>query len=244
MAHSYHHAVSTQRRHGGNIDDYLDVHEWFDSSKEFLADARHRQVLHHSFGIFLAQDQFGTTITNSSGREIPVRLIAEQHVIEDYTFIPSVDQCYGSMTLQPWMERNLDRDHPAFHASETVTEWGGQASDYLELHEFLERSRAHLTDARHRTILHNAFGIVLAEKRFGATITNSDGRIVPTREVLEAHITRDLNLVPTLEEAFDSMALEPWMSRRARPLSRELGRAMPDEMRDRRGQRLTGATRA
>src|SRR5690606_30720795 len=95
-----------------------------------------------------------------------------------------------------------------------------------------------LTDARHRTILHHAFGIVLAEGVYGSVITNSEGRAVPVREVLEAHITRDLGVVPTLEEAFDSMSLEPWMSRNARPLSRELGRSMPNEVRDRRGGRL------
>lgn len=241
MAHSYHHAVSTQRTHGGEVEDYLALHDWFDSSKEFLADARHRQALHQSFGIFLAQERFGTTITNSKGRAIPTRLIAEQHVIEDCRFIPSVDQAFGSMTLEPWMERNLERDHPAFHAEETVGEWGGQASDYLALHQFLERSRAHLTDPRHRTILHHAFGIVIAEGIFGSTIINSDGRQVPVREVLEAHVTRDLGVVPTLEEAFDSMSLEPWMSRNARALSRELGRKMPEEMRERRAQRLKEA---
>lgn len=241
MAHAYHHAVSTQKTHGGAAEDYLALHEWFDSSKEFLADARHRQALHHSFGIFLAQERFGVTIENSKRRQVPTRLIAEQHVIEDCRFIPSVDQAFGSMTLEPWMERNLERDHPVFHAAETVAEWGGQASDYLALHQFLERSRGHLTDARHRTLLHNAFGIVVAEGQFGLTITNSDGRLVPVREVLEAHITRDLGVVPTLEEAFDSMSLEPWMSRNARPLSRELGRKMPEEMRERRGQRLREA---
>lgn len=241
MAHSYHHAVSTQKKHGGEVEDYIAIHEWFDSSKEFLADARHRQALHHSFGIFLAEDRFGVTVTNSKGRPIPTRLIAEQHVIEDCRFIPSVDQAFGSMTLEPWMERNLERDHPAFHAAESVAEWGGVEGDYLELHKFLERSRAHLPDARHRAMLHHAFGIVVAEGLFGLTITNSDGRVVPVREVLEAHITRDLGVVPTLEEAFDSMSLEPWMSANARPLSRELGRKMPEEMRLRRARRLQEA---
>lgn len=120
MAHPYHHAVSTQRQHKGEIEDYIEVHAWFDKSKESLADARYRQVLHHSFGIFLAEERFGITITNSSGREIPVRIIDKQHVREDTGFIPSPPQAFGSMEEPPWMRRNLGRDRPHLHADATV----------------------------------------------------------------------------------------------------------------------------
>src|SRR5439155_24403881 len=39
----------------------------------------------------------GTTVTISTGRQIPVRWIGEQHVREDLDFIPSLD---GSMALR------------------------------------------------------------------------------------------------------------------------------------------------
>ena len=51
-----------------------------DRSKEIVADFRHRALRHHAEGIFLAEQLFGVTITNSRGRIIPVRLIGEQHV--------------------------------------------------------------------------------------------------------------------------------------------------------------------
>jgi hypothetical protein len=39
--------------------------------------------VHHAEGIFQAERHFGTTITNSNGKAVPVRYIGEQHVLED-----------------------------------------------------------------------------------------------------------------------------------------------------------------
>ena len=83
MAHSYHHAVSSARRFGGQADDYIAIHAWLDRSKEIVADFRHRALRHHAEGCFAAEAVFGVTLTNSDGREVPVRLIAEQHIVED-----------------------------------------------------------------------------------------------------------------------------------------------------------------
>lgn len=103
MSHPYHHAKSSARRFGGSYEAYLPVHNFFDQTKAHVADARHRMVLHNSFGIFLCEQLFGLTVTNSEGREIPTRLIAEQHVLEDFGHIPSLDRCFNSMTLELWM---------------------------------------------------------------------------------------------------------------------------------------------
>ena len=88
MAHSYHHAVSSARKFGGVPEDYIAVHSWFDRSKEIVADFRHRALRHHAEGIWLAETIFGITIVNSAGRDVPVRLIGEQHVFEDLGRIP------------------------------------------------------------------------------------------------------------------------------------------------------------
>ena len=48
MAHPYHHALSSVKKWGGTVDDYLAVHSWFDQSKEITADFRHRALRHHS----------------------------------------------------------------------------------------------------------------------------------------------------------------------------------------------------
>jgi hypothetical protein len=59
------------------------IRDWFDESKQITADCRHRALRHHAEGIFMAETIFGSTITLSTGRVIPVRWIGEQHVRED-----------------------------------------------------------------------------------------------------------------------------------------------------------------
>jgi hypothetical protein len=54
MAHPYHHALSSVKKWGGTVDDFIAVHTWFDQSKEITADFRHRALRHHAEGIFMA----------------------------------------------------------------------------------------------------------------------------------------------------------------------------------------------
>lgn len=105
MANCFHHAESSKKRFGGQITDYQPIHDWFDATKETYADFRHRALRHHSQGIFEAERVFGTTITNSNGVQIPVRLIAEQHVREDCGYIPSVQDWLSHIKIQPWMAK-------------------------------------------------------------------------------------------------------------------------------------------
>ena len=88
MAHPYHHALSSIKKWGGTVDDYIRIHNWFDASKTITADFRHRALRHHAEGIFMAEALFGITITLSTGRVIPTRWVGEQHVREDLGFIP------------------------------------------------------------------------------------------------------------------------------------------------------------
>lgn len=106
MANPFHHAVSSARKWGGEPEDYIEVHTWFDLSKEHLADFRHRALRHHTQGIFEAERVFGVTIKNSSDKEIPVRWIGEQHVEEDLGRIPTLADWL--MCIQPavWMNRS------------------------------------------------------------------------------------------------------------------------------------------
>ncbi len=105
MAHSYHHAVSSARRWGSTPDDTIAIHTWFDRSKEIVADFRHRALRHHAEGIFLAEQLFGVTVTLSTGRIVPVRLIGEQHVLEDLGRIPSFADWVRAIRPKPWMGR-------------------------------------------------------------------------------------------------------------------------------------------
>ena len=75
MAHPYHHALSSVKKWGGTVDDFIAVHTWFDQSKEISADFRHRALRHHAEGIFMAETIFGSTLTLSTGRIIPTRWV-------------------------------------------------------------------------------------------------------------------------------------------------------------------------
>lgn len=103
MAHPLFHARSSARRYGGKPEDYLAIHNWFDESKSYVGDVRHRALRHHAEGIFLCEKLFGVTVTNSDGREVPVRFIGEQHVIEDLGRIPSVSDWLSEMPMRAWM---------------------------------------------------------------------------------------------------------------------------------------------
>lgn len=104
--HPYHHALSSVRKFGGKPEDYQAIHDWFDESKKFFADFRHRALRHHAEGIFMAEKLFGITLTNSDGRVVPVRYVGEQHVREDLGRIPSVQDWFLNIQPQDWMHRN------------------------------------------------------------------------------------------------------------------------------------------
>lgn len=108
MTHTYFHAESSARKFGGKPEDYLEIHEWFDATKEVFADFRHRALRHHSQGIFEAQRVFGVTITNSEGKQVPVRYIGEQHIREDCGgFIPTVADWFRNIKREPWMSHGI-----------------------------------------------------------------------------------------------------------------------------------------
>ena len=48
MAHPLKHAQSSAHKFGGRPEDYLNIHNWFDESKSFLGDFRHRALRHHA----------------------------------------------------------------------------------------------------------------------------------------------------------------------------------------------------
>lgn len=97
------HAKNSVRKYGGKPEDYLPIHDTIDSSKSAHASVKHRAILHSSFGIYLVERIHGTTLTNSDGKVVSVRDVAEDHVMEDLGRIPSADEWLGAMTQAEWM---------------------------------------------------------------------------------------------------------------------------------------------
>lgn len=98
----YKHCLISARRFGGKFEDYEDIHNWFDSTKAHIPDMRHRALLHNAWGIYLCEQIFGRTRTNSDGKVYSVRDVAEQHVIDDLGRIPTLTECMAGLPFEAW----------------------------------------------------------------------------------------------------------------------------------------------
>lgn len=100
---------------------------------------------------------------------------------------------------------------PFKHAQNSVRKYGGIPSDYQEIHDFFDSSKACVPDIRHRALLHSSFGIFMVEKVFGTAITNSDGKFVSVRDIGEDHVIEDLGFIPTVEKWLGNIPIADWM---------------------------------
>lgn len=111
------HSLSSVKKFGGQVSDYLKIHDWFDQTKAHVGDNRHRAILHNSFGIFLAEQMFGHVIANSDSKDVSVRDIGEQHVFEDLGFIPAVSDYLENLKYQSWMSNEKGSTKPSSQTS-------------------------------------------------------------------------------------------------------------------------------
>ena len=66
----------------------------------------------------------------------------------------------------------------------------------------------------------------MAEKIFGTTITNSNGRVVPVRFIGEQHVKEDLGKIPTMADWFECIKPQhSWMLGNVKHLEKELEHA-------------------
>ena len=103
--------------------------------------------------------------------------------------------------------------HPYDHARSSARRFGGEPEAYLPLHNWFDESKKMYCSWRHRALRHHAEGIFMLEAIFGVTITNSEGKKVPTRLIGEQHVKEDLGWIPTMQDWFKHLAHEPWMTR-------------------------------
>jgi len=101
----FYHSKSSVKKWGGKVEDYILIHSWFDDSKRGCSLPTHRSMRHHTEGIGWCIDVFGKTIVLSTGKEIPVRYIAEQHILEDCGRIPTMKDWLVNMQVTDWMKK-------------------------------------------------------------------------------------------------------------------------------------------
>jgi hypothetical protein len=101
---------------------------------------------------------------------------------------------------------------PMIHARNSIKHFGGCAEDYIHIHNWMDSTKAASANFYHRAILHNSFGCFLAEQVFGLTITNSDGKSISVRDIVEMHIKEDCaGRIPSLDDWFKDLQPKPWM---------------------------------
>lgn len=103
------HAKISVKKYGGIVEDYIPIHDFIDSSKISVPDVRHRAMLHSSWGIYMTEKVFGTYITNSDNKQVSVRDLAEDHVIQDLGFIPTMEDWLGTMPIETWMSGTMKK---------------------------------------------------------------------------------------------------------------------------------------
>lgn len=100
------------------------------------------------------------------------------------------------------------------HAQSSTRIWGGCIEDYLPIHNWFDETKKCMGDFRHRALRHHAFGIFECEEKFGPYITNSDGRVVPTRYVGEQHVLEDCGgRIPSVEDWLECLSTKSWMAK-------------------------------
>ena len=112
--------------------------------------------------------------------------------------------------------------HPYHHAVSSTRKYWGKPEDYQHIHDWFDESKKMYADFRHRALRHHAEGIFMAERIFGTTIKNSDGRMVPVRFIGEQHVLEDLGRIPSIQDWFSHIKPERWMGQPPIKLEKEL----------------------
>jgi hypothetical protein len=103
--------------------------------------------------------------------------------------------------------------HPQHHAESSARKYGGEASDYIAVHNWFDATKAHIATPAHRAIRHHSLGVFDAEAIFGLTLTNSAGRVIPTRWIGEQHLREECGCIPTVADWLKDLPIAPWMVR-------------------------------
>jgi hypothetical protein len=213
--HPYHHAISSQREHGGSPEDYLPLHNYFDSTKTSLAHFTHRSINHHREGIREAVRHFGPTLLNADGIAVSVETLALQHLAEDMSIIPSAADWLQHMEFPPAGGPIRPPAHtPAAEelAAVSARHFGTTPEILLPLHSWFLETANWFDDERHYAMRNHSFGIFQAEQYWGVVLGQGTAHPVPTRVVGEWHVRTVLGRIPAAVDFLRRIKGQPWMA--------------------------------
>lgn len=98
---------------------------------------------------------------------------------------------------------------PLQHAQISAKNYGGDWSDYIKVHSFLDSSKTACAHFKHRFLLHHREGIELGVRIFGETMKIREGREIPTGQILAEHLIEDVGRIVSVEDWAQSLLPDP-----------------------------------
>lgn len=223
------HAQISAKKYGGVWSDYIEIHNFLDSSKSTCAHFKHRFLLHHIEGIEIAVRLFGEKLTISNGKTISTRQLLTDHLIEDVGSVISIEN---------WARDLIPKNTPFYQflakkreqiekdtvkgEKELLDAFKLSDEDISSIKSFLALP---LEQSDHPAALlfsHNSFAIFLAEKLLGVALiknsadpneTTAKKQLVATREVFERLIFQRLKIIFSPAEIIARTEKSDWMRR-------------------------------
>jgi len=110
MANPEIHSKSSVKRWGGEISDYIKIHELIDSPKATMNSNSARVLTHQTWFVYtIIPKIFGYNIVNSDGRSVDTIDIAMLHISEDFRHkgIPTAQDYLENIVVQPWFNNGV-----------------------------------------------------------------------------------------------------------------------------------------
>jgi hypothetical protein len=104
---------------------------------------------------------------------------------------------------------------PLIHAKSSAKKYGGEWEDYIDIHTFMDSSKAAVATNLHRALTHNSWFIgVVLPRVFGEVFKRkSDGVEISTRDIGEQHVSEDFKgFIPSASDYLNEINLKPWMN--------------------------------
>ena len=222
------HANISAKTYGGVWTDYIELHNFLDSSKAACAHFKHRFLLHHAEGIDLAVRLFSEKLTNGDGQTISTCQILTEHLIEDVGRIVSIEDWANG--LMPKADSRFYQFLAKKRAQIEADEIRGETEllnafnlsdkDISVIKSFLALPLQKSIHPAAILFSHNSFAIFLAEKLLGVALTknlnhanqaNSKKQFVATREVFERLIFLRMKVIYSPAEIIARTAETDWM---------------------------------